>query len=196
MSVAGVLSCDFAPVSPEIELPESCYLLATGGCDSLVKLWRVELVPEREGEGWGACVQLVRAVSAHGGGVASVRWGAGSGSLLATAGADRWARVWRVALIAGGSRVDQSCAVPVQAAGGAPAAVIFSRSRYLAVGSLSGELALWRLAEDEHRAPDDDGAAPRFWCEAGVARWLRDYVLNAPGELTEIGLTLARGTQE
>lgn len=41
----GVQSCDFAPGVTMLDLPSSerSYLLATGGCDSLIKLWVVVL---------------------------------------------------------------------------------------------------------------------------------------------------------
>lgn len=53
----------------------------------------------------------------------------------------------------------------------------------IAVGTLSGELALWRLPAEGSHVLDDDGDPPRFWDEAGVVRWLREYVTRAPGTI-------------
>lgn len=53
----------------------------------------------------------------------------------------------------------------------------------MCVGTLRGELALWRLPA-RAAAPDDDGEPPRFWDDAGVVRWLREYVTRAPGNTT------------
>lgn len=184
-AIAGVLSCDFAPPCDEIELPENCYLLATAGCDSFVKLWRVELGEESE----AARVELLRQVAAHGGAVAGVRWGAGGA--LASAGADRWARVWRVTVGPAGARAEQVAAVPVRGAGGAPAAALGVRARLLAVGSLAGELTLWRLysTDGPGAAPGYDGDTPRLWAEPAVARWMRDYIIDAPGKTFHLVIT-------
>ncbi|XP_052757617.1 uncharacterized WD repeat-containing protein alr3466-like isoform X2 [Galleria mellonella] len=176
----GVQSCDFSSSVSMLDLSssEDSYLLATGGCDSLIKLWIIVLDQDMAGD--RASVRLMRQFEAHGGGVTCVRWGSDeSSALLASAGADRWARVWRAG---GAGGVRASCAVPAAgaAARGALAAALLGRA-LLAVGSLGGELALWRLAPDDDALDDDEGAAPRFWGEAGVARWLREYVTR-PGE--------------
>ncbi|XP_075979925.1 uncharacterized protein LOC142979049 [Anticarsia gemmatalis] len=156
----GVQSCDFAPSSSELELPEHSYMLATAGCDSFIKLWILQTTQE-DGEVQDATVRLVRQVAAHGGGSASLRWssagcagdaGGAGGALLASAGADRWARR------------------------AAPAPPL------LAAGTLAGELSLWQLPFDElHDEDDDEAAPPCLWGPAGVARWIREYVTRVPG---------------
>ncbi|XP_072938346.1 uncharacterized protein [Epargyreus clarus] len=180
----GVLSCEFAPddVNNEEENHKvRDYLLASGGMDESVKLWTVEVC---EGES-RAAVRLGGALAAHGGAVQSVRWGARHS--LCTAGADRWARVWRVAREPDGAlRAAQVAAVPAGGAGGAPTAA-FLHPALLAVGALNGRLALWRLPEtNENDTGDEDaeGVEPRWWGEAGVLRWLKDYVTRVPGSVS------------
>ncbi|KAL0820812.1 hypothetical protein ABMA28_005490 [Loxostege sticticalis] len=172
----GVQSCDFAPNGsvPGLE-GEGSYLLATAGADSLVRMWLIEI----DEEAVTAQVRVIREVRAHGGGVACVRWG--TTGLLASAGGDRWARVWRAA--AGGGELHAAAAVPAGGAGGAPAVALLDDAdggTLIAVGTLSGELALWRLPAEGSHVLDDDGDPPRFWDEAGVVRWLREYVTRAP----------------
>lgn len=182
--VAGVLSCDFADSfeNSESEDEKSTLLLATGGRDALVKLWWVRLSVDETGAQTGA-LELASSLAAHGGAVQCVRWGrAGSegGLALATGGADRWARVWRV--WAGGGRVRVQVAVAVPAgAGGAPAVrLLGGEGGRLAVGSLGGALTVWRVPLDD-ALQDAEGEEPRFWSAAGVERWLREYVTRPPG---------------
>ncbi|XP_028040219.1 WD repeat, SAM and U-box domain-containing protein 1-like isoform X1 [Bombyx mandarina] len=164
----GVQSCDFASPAAILELPQDGYFLATGGNDSLLKLWLIRL----NEDGDRAEVRLVRQVEAHGGGVSCVRWG-GAGALV-SAGADRWARVWR------GAGLEAHAAAEGSGAGGALAAALFAD--LLAVGSLGGALAVWRVPPPAARA-EDDCTAPRFWGLAGVTRWLHEYVIHPPGAL-------------
>lgn len=65
---------------------------------------------------------MTRSVRAHGGGAACVRWALGGGALLASAGGDCWARVWRAD--AGGAELHAVAAVPAGGAGGAPAVAL------------------------------------------------------------------------
>ncbi|XP_063830218.1 WD repeat, SAM and U-box domain-containing protein 1-like [Ostrinia nubilalis] len=180
---------------------EGSYLLATAGADSLVRLWLIEI----DEEAATAQMRMVREVHAHGGGASCVRWG-GAG-LLASAGGDRWARVWRGRRGegeggggegAGLVQLRAVAAVPAGGAGGAPAVALLDDADggfLVAVGTLSGELALWRLPAEGAGALDDDADAPRFWDEAGVVRWLREYVTRAPG-MGLVSAELAVETEE
>ncbi|CAH2087343.1 unnamed protein product [Euphydryas editha] len=186
----GVLSCDFAENFKNFESEDesSALLLATGGRDALVKLWWVTVNMDDARVEAGS-VELACSLPAHGGAVQCVRWGrprgGGEGELtLATGGADRWARVWRVSARGGRVRAQAAAAVPSGAAGGAPAVRLLGGGRRarLAVGSLSGELAVWRVPDVLDEAlRDAEGAEPRFWSTAGVKRWLREYVTGPPG---------------
>uniref|UniRef100_A0A2A4K0I5 U-box domain-containing protein n=1 Tax=Heliothis virescens TaxID=7102 RepID=A0A2A4K0I5_HELVI len=60
----GVQSCDFASPTA-LELPDDAYLLATAGCDSLIKLWLIHYNKT-------AAVRAVVSLAAHGGGAASL----------------------------------------------------------------------------------------------------------------------------
>jgi hypothetical protein len=74
----------------------------------------IEWCTVQEGEA-SASVNEACSVRAHGEGAACVRWGARG--LLASAGGDRWARVWRH----DDKRLLPLAAVPAPGAGGAPA---------------------------------------------------------------------------
>lgn len=182
--VAGVLSCDFADSfeNSESEDEKCTLLLATGGRDALVKLWWARLSADDSGARAGA-LELASSLAAHGGAVQCVRWGragGGGGRALATGGADRWARVWRVWAGGGRVRVQVAAAVPA-GAGGAPAVrLLGGEGGRLAVGSLGGTLAVWRVPLDD-ALQDAEGEEPRFWSAAGVERWLREYVTRPPG---------------
>ncbi|XP_041981024.1 uncharacterized WD repeat-containing protein alr2800-like [Aricia agestis] len=155
----GVLSCDFAP-----DFEDGEYILASGGRDALVKLWRA-----------GTGLKLLSSLPAHAGAVHTVRWGGnvGGARVLATGGADRWARVWRVS----GGRAVPLAAVAARGAGGAGA--VQPMGQCLVVGSLSGELALWSLPSAA--LSEDDAAEPREWVGPAVARWITEYVTRYPG---------------
>ncbi|KAL4714353.1 hypothetical protein ACJJTC_009705 [Scirpophaga incertulas] len=187
----AIQSCDFAPKM--IILEEDSYLLATAGEDSYVKLWRIDLSEEGS-----ATLSVACSVQAHGGGADCVRWGPGSGALLASCGGDRWARVWRAG--SGGAELLALAAVPAAAAPvPAVALLCVGAGPLLAVGSLAGDLSLWQLSDSSDCANGDtdnagsssdstegglraeDGEPPRFWDEDVVVRWLRDYVTRAPG---------------
>ncbi|XP_052742635.1 uncharacterized WD repeat-containing protein all2124-like [Bicyclus anynana] len=160
---AGVLSCDFERGAAA---GAGAHLLATGGRDGRVRLWRTA----------GGALAAEGARAAHAGGAVCVRWGEGAAAaLLATGGADRWARVWRVALAGGRAQLSALAALPA-AAGGAVATC--PAAGRVAVGSLGGELALWRLPAARAAG---EGADARAWGAAGVLRWLREYVTRAPG---------------
>ncbi|XP_037292485.1 uncharacterized WD repeat-containing protein alr3466 isoform X3 [Manduca sexta] len=182
----GVQSCDFAPICSDHDLPDSTYLLATGGCDSLIKLWIIELAEA----GNNVSVRTVRQWEAHGGDVTSVRWGTRACSaLLASAGSDRWARVWRVADAGGvvephaavhtdGALVVALLPAPDSECDDAPV----ERGPLLTVGTLGGELVVWRVSAVERTdCEKDEGATPRWWGAPGVAHWLREYVTRPPG---------------
>ncbi|CAG9790724.1 unnamed protein product [Diatraea saccharalis] len=150
---------------------DGSYLLASAGSDSLIKLWVIEL----DEEAVEANIKLACAVLAHGNGATCARWGVGG--LLASTGFDQWARVWRVE--SNGTELCPVTAVPTGSAGGAPAVALLPG--LLAVGSLTGELALWRLPEGDCALDSDDAELPRFWGEEGVARWLHEYIVRVPG---------------
>ncbi|CAH0587830.1 unnamed protein product [Chrysodeixis includens] len=180
----GVQSCDFAPAQSALDMPDETYLLATAGCDSLIKLWVIEC-KEAELEEQGARVRLVNSVAAHGGGASCVRWGgsAEGGALLGSAGADRWARVWLAS--AGGAVLRLLAAVPAAGAGGALSVALLAAPPLLLVGSLAGELAAWHLPpepdQSDEFSDDEEATAPPFWSHIGVARWLRENITRAPG---------------
>ncbi|XP_014362882.2 uncharacterized WD repeat-containing protein alr2800-like [Papilio machaon] len=170
----GVLSLDFAPLQNK---DESKYIMASAGRDTLVKIWEIRFEMR-----YGAAhvnVRLVHRVEAHGGSVECARWAAAGGAQLATCGADGWARVWR---LAPGGDVRLVAAVPTGGAGaavGATAAAMLGPT-LLAVGSLTGELAVWRVPAPLADVDEDDEPEPRMWGPTGVARWLRDYVTRVP----------------
>ncbi|XP_068618103.1 WD repeat, SAM and U-box domain-containing protein 1-like [Battus philenor] len=193
----GVLSCDFAP---GVDSDETKYILATAGRDALLKIWEVVLEDDLCGEA-SVNVRLLNSTEAHGGAVESVRWGS-DGVLLATSGADGWARVWLVGK--DGSTALQA-AVPSGSAAGASAAALLGSS-LLAVGSLLGELAVWQLPlarahdahvdnyEDDCDMQDEDACAePRLWGVRGALRWLRDYVTRVPGAVAGAGSKAGSG---
>ncbi|CAG9566408.1 unnamed protein product [Danaus chrysippus] len=181
----GVLSCDFAPISHnnESESESKTYLLATGGRDALIKLWQITTEVEDDHI---ECItlNLARALAAHGSAVQCVRWGQfgryENELALATGGADRWVRVWRVTETKMGLEAVATVSVPAGAAGGAPAVrlLAYERTSLLAVGSLSGTLALWQLPNTD-LMEECEGAEPRFWSISGVMRWLYEYVTRS-----------------
>lgn len=154
-----------------------------------MKLWWVELEGVTDTSVDRGSLRLAKSLPAHGGAVQCVRWGAagaaageGEGELwLATGGADRWARVWRVRSEGGAVGARALAALPA-AAGGAPAVRLLpAPARALAVGELGGALALWSLP-DPRLLHEEEGADVRAWGAAGVARWLREYVTRPPGQ--------------
>ncbi|CAB3254057.1 unnamed protein product [Arctia plantaginis] len=182
----GVQSCDFAPSSGDFELPDDTHVLATAGSDSFIKLWLIE-THEEDGEVLSATVSLVRQVEAHGGGAASVRWSRAmgvEGALFASAGADGWARVWRVTPQTMALRT--VAAAQAAGAGGVLAVALLARSSpgppLLVSGTLAGELAVWQLPLDELDDEDEDeGTSPALWGPAGVTRWIKENITRAPG---------------
>lgn len=159
-------SCDFAPSALA---PESGYLLATVGNDSLIKLWEISV-----SEGAARCT-LAHAAEAHGGCAYSVRWGAGG--VLASAGDDGWARAWR--LERGGEAPRLVAVGGVHCAGGCVAALAV-RGSLLCSGGARGVLALWRVGAGEQGEEEGERGA-RLWRTAGVERWLREQVCGARG---------------
>lgn len=64
--------------------------MASGGNDSMVKLWDLKFVP-------GGCslISLTRTLSGHGGTITSVKF-TQNGQLLGSAASDKTARIWNV----------------------------------------------------------------------------------------------------
>jgi WD40 repeat protein len=64
--------------------------LASGGNDSVVKLWDLKFIP-------GGCsvISLSKTLSGHGGTITSVRFSQ-TGQLLGSAASDKTARIWNV----------------------------------------------------------------------------------------------------
>ncbi|CAK1587355.1 unnamed protein product [Parnassius mnemosyne] len=102
-------------------------LLATGGGDCALRLWRWQ-----PGAGWAEAGGAVRA---HRYGVTAARWAA-SGALLASAGVDGAARVWSRALVP-----RRELAAPAAAAA---RALTWAASRLL-VGYDDGVLCIWAV---------------------------------------------------
>lgn len=144
-----------------------------------MKIWEIALEVR-----YGAAhtnVLLLHRVETHGGSAECARWAAAGGPQLATCGADGWARVWRVAP---GGDMRPVAAVPAggpAGAVGATAAAMLGTSM-LAVGSLTGELAVWRIPVPPGDIDDDDEPEPRMWGPTDVVRWVRDYVLRMSGD--------------
>ncbi|OWR44615.1 WD repeat SAM and U-box domain-containing protein 1 [Danaus plexippus plexippus] len=197
----GVLSCDFAPISHNhaSESENKTYLLATGGRDALIKLWQITSEVENEHI---ECVslKLARALAAYGSAVQCVRWGQfgryENELALATGGADRWVRVWRVTETKSGLEAIATVSVPAGAAGGAPAVrlLAYERTSLLAVGSLSGTLALWQLPNTD-LMEECEGAEPRFWSINGVLRWLYEYITRSNEDTDNVEVIEKRLTE-
>ncbi|XP_063540094.1 uncharacterized WD repeat-containing protein alr2800-like [Cydia strobilella] len=192
----GVTSCEFAPSASAVGLDAEVagvlrLVLATAGGDSLIKLWIVDL--DVETEGGSARLQLARLVGAHGSAAARACWG--GGSLLASAGADDWARVWAP----DGAGL---AAVPAATAGAVDTALSAALVReddelYIAFGTLQanisclylwlqGQVALWRLPAGLEGAGDEseeEALDARWWGAAGVRHWLQEHVTRVPGHL-------------
>lgn len=119
-----------------------------------------------------------------------MRWSRAAGeecALLASAGADGWARVWRVAPRTMALRT--VAAAPAAGAGGVLAVALLARSSpgppHLVSGTLAGELAVWQLPLDELDEEDEDeGTSPALWGIAGVTRWIKENITRAPGRHT------------
>nr|XP_034178551.1 WD repeat, SAM and U-box domain-containing protein 1-like [Osmia lignaria]XP_034178553.1 WD repeat, SAM and U-box domain-containing protein 1-like [Osmia lignaria] len=109
----GVQGCDFSPTSDFIPIgkkqrmnnnsDKQFYLLATGGNDSLVKLWRLTIFKENEittgGNGSGDNdfqYREEKSLAGHGGNVTCVRFSSFQNQVLGSVATDRTARIWSV----------------------------------------------------------------------------------------------------
>ncbi|XP_017890278.1 WD repeat, SAM and U-box domain-containing protein 1-like [Ceratina calcarata] len=103
----GVQGCDFSPTSnfagkwENTSNASQSYLLATGGNDSLVKLWRITIFKENEIVTGGSSsndtrYEEKRSLPGHGGNVTCVRFSPTQTEILGSVATDRTARIWSV----------------------------------------------------------------------------------------------------
>ncbi|XP_076388517.1 WD repeat, SAM and U-box domain-containing protein 1 isoform X2 [Megachile rotundata] len=108
----GVQGCDFSPTSDLITIGKKAntsnenkrfYLLATGGNDSLVKLWQIAISDSNEitttGNGSGDSdlhYREVKSLAGHGGNITCVRFSPVQSEILGSVATDRTARIWSV----------------------------------------------------------------------------------------------------
>ncbi|OXU21700.1 hypothetical protein TSAR_012428 [Trichomalopsis sarcophagae] len=109
----GVQGCDFSPTTGPFTMTGSrdassgcakeCYMLATCGNDSLIKLWKIIIMEEdldlEESTGSsnaGISYRERRQFAGHGGNVMCVRFSPVHGEILGSVATDRTARLWSV----------------------------------------------------------------------------------------------------
>ncbi|XP_053982976.1 WD repeat, SAM and U-box domain-containing protein 1-like isoform X1 [Hylaeus volcanicus] len=107
----GVQGCDFSPTAnftlagrkSNTSNDKQCYLLATSGNDSLVKLWQVTIYKETKilTGGTGSSdgntrYEEKKTLTGHGGNVTCVRFSPIQGEILGSVATDRTARIWSV----------------------------------------------------------------------------------------------------
>lgn len=178
----GVQCCDFAPHDGEEDSGD--YILATGGCDSVGRVWRL-VVGEGEAE-----LHLLHELRGHGGTVTCCRYSSW-GAMLATGATDHHVRLW--------SR-DGICVHTITLRAGVGGVAFWGgggEEESLVVGTLDGELSVWSVpgegqVGDSGEGSGDDGegsglqgsdeGAARGWGEQRVTWWLREHVTRAPGE--------------
>ncbi|GBP52809.1 WD repeat, SAM and U-box domain-containing protein 1 [Eumeta japonica] len=164
-------------------------LLASGGCDSVVRLWLLRskwvyiiivsnakserlsmLISGKELEVEGGTennLSLLHELQGHGGTVTGCRFAARA-SVLATTATDKHVRVW--------SSSSGECVWAASAPAAAASCVLWADAGFVAAGFLDGELSVWEVGTQQH---EEAGTAEKLpvealahWTEHDVARWL------------------------
>lgn len=162
----GAQACDFSPVPADgiiggdtenIGDKLQRYLLATGGNDSLVKLWEIVVFDEGGGDGddtkvaddasksnveYGLAVRctLRNTLTGHGGNVTCVRFSPVHGEILGSVATDKTARIW--------SAFSAVCLHVLEEHGSLATACTFSEDTSLFVtGSLDRTVLVWKMPQ-------------------------------------------------
>ncbi|KAF4521892.1 hypothetical protein B566_EDAN008383 [Ephemera danica] len=161
----GTQSCDFSPS----ESANKCgrYLLASGGNDSMVRLWRLDVTEIKPGQNQAA---QLKCLTAHGGNITCVRF-APNGQLLASAASDKTARVWNV--------LQGDCLFVLETHSSIVTCCSFSSDGSLmATGSLDKSVIVWQLPKAitirslaEERLKQQKRKL-EDWTSKDVGRWL------------------------
>ncbi|KAK7580358.1 hypothetical protein V9T40_000987 [Parthenolecanium corni] len=130
----GLTSSDFSFVN-SFSKSSNRYLLATGGNDSLVKLWEVIVVDELT----ATATQLFQLVG-HGGDITCVRFPLNSAHIVASTATDKTARIWDTNF--------GSCLHILDGKESLPTCCAFSfDTSLLATGTLDKTLIIWDLSK-------------------------------------------------
>ncbi|XP_043472467.1 WD repeat, SAM and U-box domain-containing protein 1-like isoform X1 [Leptopilina heterotoma] len=151
----GVQGCDISPTTGIFTASGTfttntngdnlSYLLATGGNDSYVKLWRIDIINENHDEprgssDYGYSYKLRKQLAGHGGNVMDVRFSLIQGEILGSVATDKTARLWSV--------YTGVCLHVLENHRGLITSCAFSEDSTLFVtGGLDKRLLVWKLPE-------------------------------------------------
>ncbi|CAL8088448.1 unnamed protein product [Orchesella dallaii] len=165
----GVACCDFSPKGLGGAHGQHRFLLATGGNDSLVKLWHVIVGPET-----GAQFILIQAFTDHGTANVMCVTFAPSGKLLASAAGDKTIRLWDISL--------GTCVQVVEEHDRYVTGVAFAvGGAFLASCSSDHTVKIWQL---QGSLAHDTAAVETIAVEHMLSKWTIEDVVNW---LAEIG---------
>ncbi|KAG5864464.1 hypothetical protein JTB14_030505 [Gonioctena quinquepunctata] len=139
----GVQNCDISqnlePI-PNTMVDAQCYLLATCGNDSLVKLWRISVAKlSNELDLEDLEVKLWRSLQGHGGNVICVKFSQIVGEFICSAATDRQSRIWSV--------YSADCLYVLDHDSIVTSCTFNSDCSFLATGCLDKTLWLWKLPQ-------------------------------------------------
>jgi len=179
----GVTCCAFHPNTCQ---SEGYYVLATGGNDALIKIWRISNP--------GGELKLKHSLSDHGSSIMALRYSV-DGDLLGSCSVDKTARVW--------STITHKCIAVLDQHPSYVSSCAFSGDSSLFVSCSENYVSCWRLPRST--GPDDDEIKMHFlgtpiqdWSGREVLLWLETIGVQDKSEFfaNSTGKTLLKLTQD